>query len=568
VTPAPRSIGRGAERRSTGGRAFVAGAGVVALLVAAPIVSVAASLFAPASPNLRHLAETVLGEVVFNTVGLLVLVGAGTVAIGVATAWLVTACRFPGSRAFEWLLLLPLAMPAYIIGYAYTDWLSFAGPVQTALRGAFGLTRADYWFPEPHGLPGVSAMLTLVLYPYVYLLARTAFLEQSGCAVEAARTLGRGPWTAFFSVALPLARPAIAAGAALAMMEALADFGTVQYFGIHTFTTTIYRSWFGMGDRIAATQLATGLLAFVLVLVAAERLSRGGSRYHRTSRRSHAMHPYALGGWRAAAAFTACALPVALGFAVPVAILASLHGQGGDPFFGARFLGFAWNSFVLAAAGAVLVVAVAMVLAYAVRLSDRPSTQLFVRAATMGYAVPGTIIAVGVLVPLGVFDNAVDAAFRQAFGVSTGLLLSGTVVALLFAYLVRFLAVAHGALDAGLLKIPRSVDDVARTLGSSVGTMARRIHLPLLNRSVLTAAIVVFVDVLKELPATLIVRPFNFDTLAVRVYQLASDERLVQASTAALVIVAIGLLPVIVLTRMITQGRREAEGVRAAAPAE
>jgi iron(III) transport system permease protein len=526
-----------------------------AALVALPVVAVATSLFAPPSPALGHIAETVLPGILFNTLVLMAGVALGAGSMGVACAWLVTMCRFPGSRALEWLLLLPLAMPAYIIGYAYTDVLAFAGPVQTGLRDLFGWSRSDYWFPDIHSVWGAAGMLSLVLYPYVYVLARAAFLEQSLCMMEAARALGRGPWESFRRVALPVARPAIAAGLALALMETLADFATVQYFGVDTFTTAVYRTWFGMGDRIGASQLATALLAGAFLLIALERASRRARRFHGSTRRQRLGEPAPLAGIRALAAFAACAVPLVLGFVLPVIILARLHLTGGDPFFGPRFVSLALNSFAVAAVAACVIVAVALLIAYAGRMLPGLATQAAIRFAAMGYAIPGTVIAVGVLAPLGLFDNGLDRLMRETLGVSTGLLFSGTLVALVFAYLVRFLAVALGSIEAGYGKIPRGLDDAARALGRSQGALVRLVHVPLLRRSTLTALIIVFVDVLKELPATLIVRPFGFDTLAVRVYQLASDERLSQASTAALAIVAVGLVPVILLTRSIGAGR-------------
>jgi iron(III) transport system permease protein len=542
-----------------GRNVFVGVALALAALVSLPILAVTLSLFQPSRGTISHLVETVLPEIVANTIGLIVMVGTGTAVIGVGTAWLVTLCRFPGSRTLEWLLLLPLAIPAYIIGYAYTDALAFAGPIQGAMRAAFGWSRGDYWFPEIHNLYGVSAMLTLVLYPYVFLLARAAFLDQSACVLEAARTLGAGPWSSCFRIGLPMARPAIAAGVALALMEALADFGTVQYFGVTTFTTTIYRTWFGMDDRVAAAQLATSLLVFVLLLVGIEMLARRGRRFGSGGRRHRKLSPPRLGAVAAAGAIIACALPVILGFVLPVLALIRLHLSGGDPFLGARFLTYAQNSFILASLAALVVVGVAAAVAYAGRLAPGPGTAAAIRIASIGYAVPGTVIAVGILMPLGAFDNAVDGWMRASFGWGTGLLLSGTSIALIYAYLVRFLAVAVGPVEAGLHKIPSSLDAVARTLGATAGEVARSVHAPLLRRSLLTAALVVFVDVLKELPATVIVRPFNFDTLAVRVYNLASDERLAQASTGSLVIVAIGLIPVILITRMIAKERQTGE---------
>lgn len=527
---------------------LIAGAILLCTVVALPILSVLGNIFRSSNGTIAHLASTILPEILFDTFGLLFLVGAGTAVVGTTCAWFVTMYRFPGSRSLGWLLLLPMAMPAYIIGYAYTDFLNYTGPLQTGLRALFGWSRSDYWFPEIRSLPGVSLMLTLVLYPYVYFLARTAFQDQSSAALDVARTLGHGGRDRFFRVALPLARPAIAAGLALALMEALADFGTVQYFGINTFTTAIYRTWFGMGDRVAAGQLASALLLFVAALVIVEQWARRQSRFHRGGAKDHLVIPAELTGWRAGCAFLLCALPVALGFVLPVLILLGLHLEGGDDVFGSRFIRLSSTTFGLATVAALLVTAAGLFVAYAARLAKSNGTRVLLRLATFGYALPGTVIAVGVLVPLGAFDNALDSTMQRTFGVSTGLVFSGTIAALLFAYLVRFLAIASGALDAGLGRIPTNMDQAARTLGCTTGQVMRRVHFPLLGRSVFTAALLVFVDVLKELPATLIIRPFNFDTLAIRVYQLASDERLPQASTGALVIVAIGLVSVGLLT--------------------
>lgn len=525
-----------------------------AALVALPLVTVLLSLAGPYGEALPHLARTILGEVVVNTLIMALLVGVGTIVIGVGTGWLVAACRFPGSRQFEWLLILPLAMPAYIIGYAYMDLLDFAGPVQSWIRATFGLTKGEYWFPPISGIGGASLMFVLVLYPYVYLLARSAFVEQSACIVDAARALGARPQEAFWTISLPLARPAIAAGVALALMETLADFGTVQYFGVLTFTTVIFRTWFGMGDPIAAAQMASGLLIFVLALLLLEQRSRSSRRFARTSRRARTMAPYRLRGWKAGLAIMVCALPVLFGFALPVLVFLNMQIKGGDALLSEQFLTLARNSLVLAGTAAVLITLVGALLAYALRISRSGVTRGAVRFATMGYAMPGTVIAIGVLIPFGWFDNALDGFMRQSFGISTGLVLSGTLVALLLAYLVRFLSVATQSITSGYARIGRSLDEAARLLGDSPAKVISRIHRPLLSRSLITAAALVFVDVMKELPATLIVRPFNFDTLAVRVYSFASDERLMQASTSALCIVAVGIIPVILLSRSLRTG--------------
>jgi iron(III) transport system permease protein len=398
--------------------------------------------------------------------------------VGVGAAWLVTMCRFPGSRSCEWALLLPLAMPAYVVAYTYTDLLQFAGPVQSALRGLFGWSRNDYWFPEIRSLGGAIAMLILVLYPYAYLLARSAFLSQSVCALEAGRTLGHGPWRGFFRVALPLARPAIVGGLALVMMEALADFGTVKYFEVDTFTTGIYLTWFNLGSPVGAAQLAAALLAIVLLLLGLERVSRGQRRFFEASRQHRPLAPYRLRGARAGGALAACVLPFMLGFLVPAGVLLYLSVRGGDRAFGPWFLGLAFNSFALAALAGVVAVAAAVVIAYGMRLAPTLWMRATARIATLGYAVPGSVIAVGIMVPFGWFDNSLDAWARANLGWSTGLLLSGTIFALVFAYLVRFLAVSLNAVEAGLTRIRPSLDDAAATLGHGPPPRQGRHHRP------------------------------------------------------------------------------------------
>lgn len=527
----------------------------IAALFAIPVISVLANIFVPSGGVWQHLASTVLPHYLANTLWLVLGVGVGVLIGGIGTAWLITMCHFPGRWIFEWAVILPLAVPAYVMAYVYTDFLQFSGPVQSLLREVMGWGPRDYWFPEIRSLGGAIVMLTLVLYPYVYLLARAAFLEQSVCALEVSRTLGCGPWASFFRVALPLARPAIAAGTSLALMETIADFGTVSFFGVQTFTTGIVRTWFSMGDRVAAAQLAAVLLTFVLLVLVLERASRGRARYFHTSGRYQRLPGYPLPGWRAAVAMVFCFLPLALGFLLPVAILVSMTLQAGDNQFGARFVLLAFNSFTLAAVTAVLAVLLAVIMAYSVRLRPNHLSLAANRIAAMGYAVPGTVIAVGVLIPFALFDNALDAWMRAQFGVSTGLLLTGSIAALVFAYLVRFLAVSLNAVEASLGKIKPSMDDAARSLGHGPGATLARVHAPLMWGSLLTAGLMVFVDVMKELPATLIMRPFNFDTLAVQAYNLASDERLTESSTASLAIVVVGILPLILLSRAIARSR-------------
>ena len=504
-----------------------------------------------------HLASSVLPGYVGNTLALLVLVGVGTAVGGTAAGWLVARYRFPGSALYEWALLLPLAMPSYVMAYAYTDFLQYAGPLQTMLRDAFGWSRADYWFPDVRSLPGAAAMFTFALYPYVYLLARTAFVERPPALIEAARTLGLGAGRAFWRVELPLARPAIAAGAALALMETLADYGTVAYFGVDTFTTGIYRAWFTLGDRTAAAQLAAALLAFVVVAVALERLSRRARGTHAGSRGKRTA-PFArerLAGPIGALASVVCAVPLMVGFVLPVLLLLRILQAEPAVAFGSRFLEWAWNSFRVAFIAAALAVLMATLVAYAARLAPGTITRIGSRLLTLGYAVPGTVLAVGVLLPLGALDNMI-ADWRRSAGVAApGLLLTGTVFALIYAYLVRYFAVAWNAVEPSFARITPAMDAAARTLGAGTLGTLRRVHMPLLARSLAGALLLVFVDVMKELPATLVLRPFNFDTLATQAYQLAKDERLAEAALPSLAIVAVGLLPIIALARLARSDR-------------
>ncbi|WP_428683225.1 ABC transporter permease [Reyranella sp.] len=532
------------------------GALAVAAVVALPLLGIASSLVSDQGELWRHLAETQLRDIVSNTIVLLIGVGLGTVVIGTGTAWLVTMYRFPGSRMLHWALLLPLVMPTYIIGYAYADLLTFAGPLQSSLRSAMGWNRGDYWFPEFGSPQGVALLFTLVLYPYVYLAARAAFLAQSQSLLEASRILGNGPWRTFLRIGLPLARPAIAAGAALALLETLADFGTVQYYGIHTFTTAIYRTWYGMGNREGAAQLSMVLILIAVVLVALERRSRGGAHFAIASNLRYVAEPVQLPLLAGLAAFMACALPILLGFGVPTAHLAQLALSSGVLLTDRRFIGDAFNSLILATVAAAIIVGLAVFLSYAGRLVRRRLLHRTIAFASLGYAIPGAVIAVGVLLPLAFADHGLDLLSRHLLGVPTGLLLSGTAFALVVAYTVRFLAVGLANVAPGLAAIDPAMDASARILGARPRDVLWRIHLPMLRAPVLTAGIVAFVEVLKELPATLLIRPFNFDTLAVGVYRFASDERLAQAAVGSILIVTVSLAPVILLSRTVAASGR------------
>lgn len=529
---------------------------LTASLVVAPLLSVALHVFAGGTgATWSHLADTVLPQYVLTTLQLASGVALGVTLLGVGSAWLVTRYEFPGRAHFEWALVLPLAMPAYVAAYTYTDLLQYIGPVQTGLRQLFGWRRADYWFPEVRSTGGAVLMFALVLYPYVYMLARTAFLERAGTLLEVGRSLGLTAWGSFWRVSLPLARPALVGGMALALMETLADYGTVSYFAVQTFTTGIYRAWFSLGDRVAAAQLALALLAFVVLVLVLERVSRAGSRFDDTGLRRSAVRARLRGG-RAWLAWLACALPLVLGFVLPAGLLVQMAWAQGDEQFGLRFLTLARNSLLLSGSTAVLAVLLALLVGYAARLHQGPAMRWSHRLVGLGYALPGSVIAVGVLIPVTRLDHLLADVLRQTLQVEAGLLLTGSMAALVYACLVRYLAAAVQTVDAGLAKITPHMDDAARSLGHGPLATLRRVHLPLLRGSMLTAALLVFIDVMKELPATLVMRPFNFDTLATQTYTLASDERLSEASTAALAIVVVGLLPLVILCRQIARGQR------------
>lgn len=527
----------------------------IAFLLTIPVISVVTNVFSSGSGTWQHLVQTVLPSYTLNTTLLILGVGIAVPVIGTTTAWLVTMCRFPGWRIFEWALILPLAVPAYVMAYTYTDFLQPSGPLQQWIRDTWDLSFREYWFPEVRSLGGAITMLSLVLYPYVYMLARAAFLEQSICALEVSRTLGCSPRSSFLRVALPLARPSIAAGTALALMETLADFGTVSFFGVQTFTTGIVRAWIDFGDRVAAGQLSSVLLAFVFAILMIERANRGVARYHHSTHRYQNLPRYDLRGARGLLAFLACALPLTLGFLLPGGLLLLMATESDMTLVSSRFLDLVFNSFTLAATTAVIAVILALIMAYGVRLKPSSASKAAARIASMGYAVPGTVIAVGVLIPFARLDNAIDAWMTSTFGISTGLLLTGGIAALVFAYLVRFMAISLNTVEASLGKIRPSMDDAARTLGQNALGTLWRVHMPLMWGSLLTAGLVVFVDVMKELPATLVMRPFNFDTLAVQAHNLASDERLTEASIPSLAIVIVSIPPLILLTRAIARSR-------------
>lgn len=523
---------------------------IIAALAALPLAAILVTSISGGMEALAHLARTVLPLYVANTAFLMLLAGGLAAVLGTSAAWLVSAAQFPGRRVFGWALVLPLAVPAYIAAYIYADILSFAGPVQTTLRALSGWGVADYSFPSVRSLTGGAFVLGIVLYPYVYLLARGAFAAQSLSQFRAARSLGAGPRTAFWRVALPAARPAIAGGLALVLMEVLADFGVAEYFAIPTFSTGIFRSWLAMGDKQAALKLAAIMLVFVAALVIFEartRTGRSASRDGLAARNEALIELSPLGK---AFAFILCAVPVLLGFVVPAGWLAWLAmgdaaqaaiGQLGTYARGSLWLGFA---------AAFTCVVAALLLAFAKARSQSPLVSGAIRIATLGYALPGALLAVGLLAPLGAFDQNLTRFARDNLGHSGGLLLTGTSLILIYALSVRFLTVAYNSVDSGLARIPVQLDAAARSLGAGPARVLARIYAPLLAPSLGAAAALVFIDTLRELPATLILRPFNLETLATRTYRLASDERLAEASIPALILLGAGLLPVLLLNRL------------------
>lgn len=529
-------------------------------LMLLPVVAIVLLALSSTNNEWPHLVETVLPATAWSTFVLVIGTGTVTLVIGTATAWLVTMYRFPGRAVLDRLLVLPLAIPTYIVAYCYVEIFDYGGPVQTAVRtlGQYATPR-DYWFPDIRSTGGAIAVLSAVLYPYVYLTARASFVQQSMCVLEVARTLGQTSLGAFRRVALPLARPALAAGGALVAMETLNDLGAVQYLGVETLSVSIYVTWLQRSNLAGATQIALiGLMIVALVLLV-ERLARGDSRFHHTTGRYRAIAFQDIVGWRGVAAATLCAVPVIVGFVIPMTVLARHAFAHFGEAFADGFFPAAINSVFVASAVAMVAIVLSLALAYAGRVAGQRVVLIGNRLAGVGYALPGTVLAIGVLIPFAKFDNWVDALARVHFGMGTGLILSGTLFALVFALTTRFLAVALGNIEAGLQKMSPNLDAAARTLGETPLSALRRVHLPLLLPAMGAAGLLVFVDAMKELPATLLLRPFNFETLATHVYGLTALEQFERAAPGALAIVLVGLVPVLLLHRTVA-GRRPGLG--------
>lgn len=527
---------------------------VVALVIAAavvlPIGAVLWIALTPAENVWPHLWATTLPRYLANTAILSLAVGLLAAMVGTGSAWLVTMYRFPGSRWLEWLVLLPLAIPAYVGAYALVDFFEYAGPVQTGLRALFGWQSArDYWFPEIRSLGAAVVVLAAALNPYVYLLARAAFREQSGCTFEVARALGAGPFGRFWRVGLPLARPAIAAGIAIVMMETVSDFGVVDYFAVQTLTMGIFTTWLEMGNVAGAAQIAVVILAVVLALVGLEKASRRRSRFYRLSRAHRVVEPIALSGPAAWVASALVALPFAVGFVLPVGVIGAHALSNLDSWLSPGLALALWHTLAVGGAAALITVGAALAMVYGVRLSHSRLPRLLLPVSTIGYAAPGAVLGVGILVPLASLDNAIADTIWRLTGWDPGLLLTGTAFAVVYAYVVRFFAIAQGTVDAAMGRVSPNLPLAARSLGRSATGALREVYVPLIRGSVGTALLLVFVDSVKELPATLLLRPFNYNTLSTRVYEQASLERIGEAAPAALLVMAVGLLAVGLMAR-------------------
>ena len=535
-------------------------AALIAVLVLAPVLAVGWIALHPTENIWPHLLATALPRYVGNTLLLALGTGALAAGMGAGAAWLVVMHDFPARRALQWLLLLPLAVPAYVGAYALADFLDYSGPVQTALRAWFGWTGArDYWFPPIRSRGAAILVLSSALYPYVYLLARASFLEQPAGVYEVARALGTSRWGVFWRVGLPLARPAIVAGAAIAMMETVADYGVVSYFGVQTLNTGIFTTWLEAMNAGGAAQIALVMLAVVTACVLLERLGRRRARYHQGARQRRPVVRQRLTGLAAWLATAACALPFALGFVLPAVVIGNYALAYPAGWLGPGLVRAALHTVSLGAIAAAVTVVLAMIMVYGTRLSGARLPRLLLPVTTIGYAAPGAVLAVGILVPLAALDHRVADLVARVTGHDPGLILTGTGFAIVLSYVVRFFAIAQGALDTAFARVPPSLPMAARSLGRNASGVLRRVYLPLMRGSVGSALLLVFVDCSKELPATLLLRPFNYETLATRVHERASLEDLGNAAPAAILVMGVGLVAVALLARA-NLGLRQAEG--------
>ncbi|MCI2964675.1 MULTISPECIES: ABC transporter permease [Shewanella] len=522
----------------------------VATLLVLPLVALILQALQPDEAVFGHLMATVLPTYIINSLLLIFWVSLGALLLALPCAWLMARCEFVGRRYLQWALLLPLAMPGYIVAYVYTDLLDYAGPVQRSLRSIFGWSSPqDYFFPDIRTLGGAACMLSLVLFPYIYLLARTAFMEQSLSLAHASRIMGCSPWQSFWRLSLPMARPALAVGVALVAMETAADFATVNYFAVPTLTTAVYDTWLGYGNLTAAAKLSAIILLVVFSLIGFERFARRKQQLFQKQSRIQASDLYRLSAAQTAVALSFCATLLLLAFLLPFGILLSYAIGYFEQSWDESFWQLSLNSLSLALITSLICCLIALLLMFVRRISPRPSDVLPSRLASTGYALPGTVLAIGVLVPLTMLDFAIN-DLADLLGLNgPGLILTGSVVALIFAFCVRFVAIAIGSVESSYKRISPSLDMVSLTMGQSPRQLLQRVHLPLLGKGLFAGALLVFIESMKELPAALLLRPIGFENLATYVFQFVSDEKLEHGALAAIVIVLVGLVPLIYLNR-------------------
>lgn len=525
----------------------------LATLLVLPILAIFFTAIGQTDDVFAHLMSTVMPTYAFNTVVLTLSVMALTLLFGIPSAWLMAMCRLPGEKVLQWALVLPLAIPGYIVGYIFTGWFDYAGPIQVWLRAQTGWMAGEYYFPDIRSLAGASIVLALVLYPYVYLMCRAAFMEQNVSLLQSARLLKCSPWESFRRISLPLVRPSIAVALSLVAMETVGDFGTVSYFAVNTLTTAVYDTWMNYSNLTAAAKISAVMLVIVLLLLSAERYSRRRQKLYQSQFNSHEDFRYALRGWKKWLALLWCWGLVCVAFIFPLLQLLSYAYTYFEQSWTAEFREYALNSLQVSLSAAVIGVAVALVVNFYSRLKSNRVSVALMRLSSMGYAVPGTVLAIGVMVPVLTLDHAVnDVAKAMQWG-RPGLIFSGTMFAIIFALIVRFSAVAIGSIESSLNKISPSLDMAARTMGCQANAMLWRIHLPLVRRGALIAGLLVFIESMKELNAALLLRPFNFETLATYVYNYASDEHLELAALPAVLLVLVGLIPLVVVNRSLEQ---------------
>ncbi|WMN11854.1 iron ABC transporter permease [Marivirga salinae] len=518
------------------------------LIIGLPIYTLFFKLFEETTDSVwGHLVDTVLADYIINSIGLVIVVSILTLLMGISAAWIVSTTNIPFRRQFEWMLILPLAIPTYIAAYTYAGIFDYTGPIQVFLRD---IGFSDLVYIDIMNFWGVAVVMSLVLFPYVYVVARSTFMSQSATLLEASRILGSSSWRTFFKIALPISRPAIIGGLSLVMMEVLNDYGAVKYYGISTFTTGIFRAWFSFGDPNSAINLSGILMAFIFIMIMAERLQRGKVKFDEGARIGRQLKRYQLKGWKKFFAWMVCFIPLFLGFLAPVFQLILWSFQTIKKIIDFDFLILMANSFGLALLAAVLCVSFSVIILFAVKVNKNRFFSLLAKFAALGYSIPGAVIAIGIMIPLLGLDKFLISTWQDSFNMKIGLIFSGTIFALTFAYIVRFLTVSLNPIEAAFKKTGDSIDEASYSLGAGSFKTLLKVNLPLIKSALISGGILVFVDILKELPLTLILRPFNFHTLATKAYELASDEMIAESATPSLIIIVIGTIPIIILNRL------------------